>query len=318
MDVAGEIFMGRFSSILVVLDPTAPEQPALGKVLQIAASSRAGVELLLCDTSAGYEERLLREAPLASEVIDRNLKHWLESLAAPLRDAGIEVTSAITRGKSLHMTIREWLKSSPADLVVKDAHHHSLVRRTFLSNTDWYLIRECPQPLLLTKATRWRHPPCVGAAIDPTHPQDASACQDRAIMAATATLALALDSRVQVFNTYYPAMLAAAVDARAPLPLPVSSEALEAERSLHLNAVASLLQGFDVPEQCRHVSMGVPSEVLPRMAEQLQVDIMVMGALSRSPLKQSLIGSTAERLLEHLPCDILTVKPMDWGGCLPF
>lgn len=101
-------------------------------------------------------------------------------------------------------------------------------------------------------------------------------------MAASTTLAHALESRVQVFNSYYPAMLVAAVDARAPLPLPVSNEALEAERTLHRNAVVSLLQGFDVPEECLHVSMGVASEFLPRMAEQLQVDIMVMGALSRA------------------------------------
>jgi universal stress protein E len=122
-------------------------------------------------------------------------------------------------------------------------------------------------------------------------------------------LALPLHSVVQVFNAYYPAMLAAAVDARAPLPLPVTNEALEAERELHLNALAALLRDLPIPMQNQHVSMGVAGEFLPRMAEQFQVDIMVMGALSRSRVKQSLIGSTAERLLEYLPCDILTVKP---------
>jgi len=34
-----------------------------------------------------------------------------------------------------------------------------------------------------------------------------------------------------------------------------------------------------------------------------------MGAISRSGLKRLLIGNTAERVLEHLPCDLLIVKP---------
>jgi len=34
-----------------------------------------------------------------------------------------------------------------------------------------------------------------------------------------------------------------------------------------------------------------------------------MGALARSGLKRLLIGNTAERVLDHLPCDLLVIKP---------
>jgi hypothetical protein len=42
-----------------------------------------------------------------------------------------------------------------------------------------------------------------------------------------------------------------------------------------------------------------------------------MGALSRGDLKRVLIGSTAERVLEAMPCDVLGLAPMrlpavDW------
>jgi universal stress protein E len=36
-----------------------------------------------------------------------------------------------------------------------------------------------------------------------------------------------------------------------------------------------------------------------------------MGAVSRNRWKRLFIGATAERTLEHLPCDLLIVKP-DW------
>ncbi|MBT5219554.1 MAG: universal stress protein, partial [Woeseia sp.] len=34
-----------------------------------------------------------------------------------------------------------------------------------------------------------------------------------------------------------------------------------------------------------------------------------MGAVSRNTMKRLFIGATAERTLEHLPCDLLVVKP---------
>jgi len=43
-----------------------------------------------------------------------------------------------------------------------------------------------------------------------------------------------------------------------------------------------------------------------------------MGAISRSGLKRIFIGSTAEDVLERLPCDALIVKPPDFASALPF
>ena len=37
-------------------------------------------------------------------------------------------------------------------------------------------------------------------------------------------------------------------------------------------------------------------------------DVVVMGALARWGLRSMVIGSTAEKVLDHLPCDILIVR----------
>lgn len=49
---------------------------------------------------------------------------------------------------------------------IKDTHHHSLARRTFMTNTDWELILCCPSALLLTRAAPWAPKPCVVAAVE--------------------------------------------------------------------------------------------------------------------------------------------------------
>lgn len=59
-------------------------------------------------------------------------------------------------------------------------------------------------------------------------------------------------------------------------------------------------------------------EALPRKLESLQADLLVMGAVSRSRLRELFVGSTAERVLDRLHCDVLVVKPGDFEEKLPF
>lgn len=57
---------------------------------------------------------------------------------------------------------------------------------------------------------------------------------------------------------------------------------------------------------------------MPRLAGALRADIVMMGAISRSGVRRAFIGSTAEDVLENLPCDALIVKPPDFASMLPF
>jgi universal stress protein E len=42
-----------------------------------------------------------------------------------------------------------------------------------------------------------------------------------------------------------------------------------------------------------------------------------MGAVSRSGLKRLVVGDTAERILDALPCDVLVVKPASFTSRVP-
>ncbi|MFO7592111.1 MAG: universal stress protein [Acidimicrobiia bacterium] len=48
---------------------------------------------------------------------------------------------------------------------------------------------------------------------------------------------------------------------------------------------------------------------LPRLVQDLEIDLLIMGGISRSRLEQVFIGGTAERLLDRIECDLLVVKP---------
>ena len=295
--------MDFIRDLLVIVDPTAADQPAVEKAGVLAAALRANVEILGCDITQGEAVRL---------------RGWLESLAAPLRAAGIPVRTSAIGGNSSYESLIRWIRNAPADLVLKDTHHHSLARRALLGSTDAHLIRDCPAPLLLVKATRWRTPPSLAAAVDPDHAADPQALLDQRILECTGLLARALKAETHVVYAYVPVLMAAAADYGAPSMLAASPELAAAEKSQHMERIRALLAKNPIADARVHVDMGIPSQVLPAIAEEYRIDILVMGALSRSHLKQSILGGTAERILERLPCDVLALKPLNLAESLPF
>jgi universal stress protein E len=66
------------------------------------------------------------------------------------------------------------------------------------------------------------------------------------------------------------------------------------------------------------LEQGSAADVIPRVVERLGADVLVMGAVSRSRLQELFVGSTAERVLDRIACDVLVVKPGDFLEKLPF
>jgi universal stress protein E len=312
--------MNPIQNILVIVDPTAEQHPAVSKGALLAQKLGARLELYVCDTKAAREARLAAHARKQSDQpFLVNIKAFLEALAAPLRLGGLDVTTETECADPLHLALIDRAQRTTADLVVKDTHHHSLARRTFLTNTDWQLIRACPVPLLLTKPNAWAEVPRVFAAVDPGHVNDKPAVLDYRILDYASRLSKRLAGELHLVHAYLPlAIVAAATGGSPPMVIAVSADELAAEQLQKRKQVDELIAEYGVDAANIHLEVGGPAEVLPRVAGMLSADIVTMGAISRSGLKRIFIGSTAEDVLERLPCDALIVKPPDFAAMLPF
>jgi len=309
--------MNPIRNILVIVDPTAHQHTAVAKGAVLAEKLHASLDLFVCDTKAARNIRLaehLRESPQAP--FEENLSQMLEALAVPLRKRGIEVVTEVSSADPLHIALLNRVEHTCADLVIKDTHHHTIARRTFLTNTDWELIRGCPIPLLLVKPAPWSQAHLIGAAIDPGHVDDKPRLLDRCILDEASRFAHRLDGQLHAFHAYMPAVMAAAVATVPPIVVGVSAEALAEEQQARLKEVTALTSDYRLPPTNIHVEPGSVSEVLCRLAQRCKIDVMVMGAVSRSSLKRILIGSTAETVLERLPCDLMVVKSPNFAELL--
>ncbi|MFW6188595.1 MAG: universal stress protein, partial [Actinomycetota bacterium] len=67
-------------------------------------------------------------------------------------------------------------------------------------------------------------------------------------------------------------------------------------------------EGRTVDVEC---VQGIPAEVIVRQAEEADVDLIAMGTHGRSGMAHFLLGSTAERVVQHAACPVLTVRRPD-------
>ena len=54
---------------------------------------------------------------------------------------------------------------------------------------------------------------------------------------------------------------------------------------------------------------GDPSIAIPEFVKDVSADVVVMGTVGRSGFTGMLVGNTAERIFERVPCDVLALKP---------
>ncbi|MET0659292.1 MAG: universal stress protein [Steroidobacteraceae bacterium] len=303
--------MKQLRTILVVVDPTRQAQPAISKAARLANHFGARVQLFACETPSSRETRLLNtDATL-------DLPQLMEALSEPLRRDGLEVTVECTSAKHLHPAILERACATQIDLLVKDTHHHSLMHRAFLTNTDWQLIRGCGIPLLLTKAAPWADRPIILAALDPYHEHEKPYLLDHDLLEWGVTLRSVLHGTLHGAHTYVPALLTASAVSTA-ISAGITPELFIEEEHRRQGRLRELTQSYDIPEKCLHVELGSAADLIPRIAKDVHADIVAMGAVSRSSAELFLIGHTAERVLERLEADVLVVKPPDLGACLPW
>ena len=307
--------MHKIKQIMSVVDPTTDTQHALGRAAWLAKNMGAELELFICYYNEYLSGDRLFDSPSlekARHEIISGHKHNLEKLAAPLRESGLTVKTAAVWDHPLHEGIVRHAAAIGADLVFKDTHHHSAVTRALLTNTDWNLIRTCATPLWLVKPREIPEKPTFIAAIDPLNEHDKPAALDDEILILSKMLAEASDGEVHAFHSYDPRIAVATATANAYIPVSLPFDEIEKQMcEQHEKRFNEVIEFHGIGKDQSHLVAGLTHEELPDLSTELNAAVVVMGAVSRNRWKRLFVGATAERTLEHLPCDLLIVKP-DW------
>ena len=298
----------KLKMLLVVIDPTKQKQPALERAAWLARHSGSALELLVCEYHATLEGSSLFNPSSREKAREKLLQErldWLESLAKPLRDEGLQVQTCARWGKPLHELVLARAAELKPDMLFKAASDHGVLRRLFLTNSCWQLIRHTRVPLWLVHHGDFGGYRRLCAAIDPLHSIDKPAALDHRLLTAARELGKLLDLEPHCLHCYAPLPPSMLFDAQLVAEYPQYLKSNAEQRHL---AFDQLLTQYPKIRPYSHLLEGYPEEAIPHFVRSESIDLLLMGAVSRSHLDAALIGNTAERVLEEVDCDLLILN----------
>ena len=240
--------------------------------------------------------------PGLSEEVQKAARDRLNEAAEALRRRGIAVDTYLGVGAPAQV-ILERAEATDAELVAVGTRGLSGLRHVLLGSTAQRAIQGSPCPVLsVHPGDLDRHRPIRTILV----PTDFSDDAERAIHTALQLLApLEQDARLTLIHAFN---LPIEYTAYGPIPTSIHflrDTGLEAERRLQEKAEALEREGLTVDWVAQE---GDPAAVIAHAAEERGADLIAMGTRGRSGLAHLLLGSTSERVVQHAPCPVMTVR----------
>jgi universal stress protein E len=294
--------VGLFRRILVGVDLSlSGERLTPGSVhlveqaLLLAARSGAELEFLHSTWADLHEEnQAIRPGPSVEGLAA------LEELVARAKVEGLVARLVLVRDRAWLELIRA-VQRGEADLVMCARRNQA---GAGLGSVAKKLMRKCPCPVWVVKPDGRGAPRAIVAATDLSE-------VGAQVLALGAALAQRFEAELDVVHAW-PLPLAVPVLPELDVPAQSRLEIEGHERAARARFEKALAEAQLSPTTRTHLRCGAPSAVIREVVEQREADLLVMGSVSRGGIAGLLLGNTAERLLDRVPCSLLTLKPRDF------
>lgn len=263
---------------LVVYDPTQQQQPALSRMLEIAANTDTEVQVYCCI----YED-LPKDVEPASEIqkLIEAQELVVSSAAQGLRDSGVTVQVDVEWKRNWYEGVVQASERYSVDGVVKASREHTVAQRRLKRTSDWTLIRECACPVLLVKGDGSHRAHTILAALDTRGDQESYRALNQKILDMCQEFFEHTDTDVHYISAY--------------------------EELVDRPDRGALTRACNVPSEQIHIVMDEAHDAILKVAEQVGAGMVVMGTSARSGLSAMLNSNAAEKVLDELNCDLLVM-----------
>lgn len=302
--------MLKYRNILVYIDPTQEQQPALQRAIEIAEKEEsAKITLFLCCYDLTYEMTSLssmEERQAMQSLVIRDNQEWLDELAAPYVEKGHKISCQVHwHNRPFQAAIQVILREG-YDLLIKSTHPHSKLSAILFTPTDWNLLRKCPVPLLLVKSESWPEDGNILCAVDCKSVQDEEHHDlNESILTEANDIAAMIKSNIHMVNAYPSPPMNIMME--LPEFDPIHYE--DGLKKFHQEALNNYATQYQVDIANTHLHQGLPEDVISDVAEQIQAELVILGTVGRTGLGATLLGHTAEQVIDKLNCDLLALKP---------
>jgi len=310
--------MQRFRSILVGVDLSSADRlaeveltpasrEALRRAIWLAAHTRGGLTIFSSlDITAHAQAVLQQELQHAPGDLEREAYEILERFVAQAKSEGVDARQKLAFGTPWQEICGQVL-AERHDLVVVGTRDLGQIGRILFGSTGMKLLRNCPCPVWVTRPDpNWDD-------LNILVPSDFSEVSLEALRIAVNGGQL-VDTRLHLLHALEGQIGPPAWFGRVQRQIVeeyIARQRAQAKKSLHeqlaLTDYRTLQHGLHV-----HVVDGPADEAILKAIDDFQIDLVVMGTTARSGLSSLVLGNTAERLISHMKCSVIAVKPPDF------
>lgn len=303
--------MRKLESVLVILDKPKHSQEALDKALSLQAATGAHLHLVafcwhpMCEQREVFDVHQRRA--MKKEIL-RVREQWLWDLVRDRKLNAADITVEVTWAEDIAAWVAGAVVERGDSLVVKSVHRSDSFLHTPL---DWQLLRQSPVPVLLVnvpvKSGRSSRAPNrkkpgkdVLASIDLRHNDRKHRTLNLRVLDAAARFAEISGGKMHcVAVVEYSEVLSDLdfINVRR-----VRADVVAKTKDL----LAAMLEPYDIAKSRIHRPAGKVGQLVAATARKTNAGLMVVGSAAAG---RGLIGSSAEKILDRAPCDLLVVHP---------
>ena len=305
MSAASPVRPAPVRTILVATDFSPTASAALQWALELARAHRARVVLVHALAPpippAASPDFVTLPPDFQDQYRDLALRRLATDVEAA-RTKGVEVSSDLDIGPASPLVI-ELATKHGADVIVIGTRGMTGFRHLLLGSTAERVVHGAAVPVLTVHpgdADKHRR---IKTIVVPTDFSD-----DATLAIRTAARVFGpedRDSKLVLVHAYHLPVEFTALGAVPMAPRLFADAAEQARERLEQTAKPLRETGLRVETVAQE---GYPPLVIEEAAREANADLITMGTHGRSGLRHLLLGSTAERVVQHAPCPVLTIR----------
>ena len=299
----------NYQKILAVIDPELTTQKSLARAIEIASINGASITAFLTIYDFSYEMTTMlsmdERENMRQAVIDDRTEWLVNFVSENFSTQRVSIDVKIVWHNRPYESIIYEVIDKGYDLIIKGTQQHDSLKSVIFTPTDWHIMRKAPVPVLLVKEHDWPSGGQIVAAINVGVDVDEHISLNEEITKQALHFAKLLSSNVHLVNSYTGTPVNIVIE--IPEFDPTTYD--ESAKLHHEQCMQNHSDKHHINKKHCHVDIGLPEDVIPKYAEQLDAELVVLGTVSRQGISAALIGNTAEHVIDKLNCDVLTIKP---------
>ena len=282
-----------------------PVEEAIKHGLWLAERASAGVTFFAAVDVPEDELYPLDESHVANQ-LEQSGGRVLDHLVDSAQKRGLTADGKLVSGEGWIEIIRE-VERGGHDVVIVGTRNVGAVQRFLFGSTAMRLLHNCPCPVWVTRPEPRPVPHNILVTSDFTPVSDIALRLALAVGQLSGAKVHLLNSVDYVLDRLWSTGL-----------LVTNTEAyheqVKAEAHEQLTDQLARVAGGQPAAAELHIVAGesVADTAILDFIQQQRIDLLVMGTMARGGLPGVFIGNTAERLVTHVPCSMLAVKPADF------